>query len=80
MALLAHNMQQTYLDTPRLKLERGFTAKLQHAGSTISWSSKANLTAMKLPQRLTQQGSMIDSCPLYLTPPVRMVKMHTSAS
>lgn len=36
--------------------------------TTISWSSEANPTAMKLSQRLTQQDGMTDSCPLYLPP------------
>lgn len=70
-------MQRAYLDKLCLKLveteagaQEAFAAKLEQSGSTTSSSSsaKANPTAAKLSECLTQQDDMTDSCPLYLLP------------
>lgn len=63
---LSRSMQRVYLELC-LELEET-EAKLEQSGSTTSSSSaEANLTAMRLSRRLTQQDDMSDSCPLYLS-------------
>lgn len=49
---------------------------LQHSGCTVSCWSEANPTDVKLSQRLTQQGGLIDSCPLYPPPNVDGENAH----